>query len=470
MVEMLLAYLRLDPPKRQAVMTLVSDFEIGERGYSIANTDVNQAIAEAAEQGLQVQQKEALAVLLRWRYLGAVDRFRIYPRLSLLRHSCAADGEFQYDGQTGMGTLSARTSVNPQWWIGSWMLEDESLFWKGANVRSAALQKAGLLTQECCCPRCHGSDAVRAIKCPGCTDYQKRLKAAKLLMLMSSSAVLMATFVGWGRVTLDHVNLKQQGEVHRNGKLKRWRCTVCDFNASDVAVDGYIKIEMQLSEDLADLSAIPTDKLGEWLSVVGSRLGMQHWLCPALCMEIYRRHTVDSQGAKTFTFTAALAGLRVGEWFLSRKLSKPPQSVIDEVADMMINTLEFIQGRLVGIRDLRVVYLRAHDMIRNLMESFDKRLLDRLRPFSGAAQNIKRRCAFCHKFLQEDIQLPDCAEDISATDEGIVPLYCVHCMTLCYCDMGCQMSDWKRHRHYCIPMEADFLSTKLSSILLGSDS
>jgi len=370
-----------------------------------------------------------------------------------------------------MGTLSARTSVSPQWWIGSWMLEDANLWWRGANIRSAALQKAGLLSnQECCCARCYGNDVCRAIKCPGCTDYQKRLKAAKILMLLSTTAVLMASFVGWGRVTLHGVNNKRQGEVHRNGKLKRWRCTLCDFNASDVAVAGYIKIEMSLTEDLADLSAIPKDKLGDWLSVVGSRVGFDHWLAPALCMEIYKRHTVDTNGEKTLTFTAALAGLRFGEWFLSRKLQSPPQQVIDEVADMLINTLDFLHGRLPGIRDLRVVYLRAHDMIRNVMENMDKGLLDRLRPFSGAAQNIKRRCAFCHKFLPEDIKINEENEDISATDEGSVPLYCVHCMTLCYCDMGCQMSDWKRHRHYCVPLEADFQSAKLSSILLGANS
>lgn len=457
----LVAYSNLDIKKKGLLLQCTfTQFEVDDRGIDVTDEALAQALEVAKQRGAEVPPADARCVLQRCMAGSLVDELHLYEQASLLRHSCAADVEFVYSG--GMGAITARHNIAPQKFIGQWLLEDFNLWWKGANVRSAALQKAGLLNQECMCERCQGEDTCRAIKCPGCFDFQKRLKAARLLMLMSSSAVLMASFVGWCRVTIGGFTARMQGEVTRNGKLKRWRCNVCDFNASDVAVEGYIKIENKLVQELSDARAIPDDKLLEQVDVVTSRVGNQHWLAASLNFEVYDR--CMREGGTGMTYSACLASLRVAEWILSRKLPAPPQRLTDHVAEMMFHTLHFVGERLSGIRDLRVCYLRAVDLLREFFETIDKRSLDRFKTFAGAAQNIRRRCGFCQKFLKENIMMKE--GDISADDFHNETTICSRCATLSYCGLSCQMSDWKRHRHYCIPLDADFYSARVGRILV----
>jgi len=322
------------------------------------------------------------------------------------------------------------------------------------------LQARGLLAQECCCERCLGEDPCRAINCPGCTDFHKRLKAASTLMLFCGSATVMACFVGWRRVVCGAAGV-EQGEVTRNGKLKRWRCTKCDFNASDTAVEGYLKIEVALVNQLSDLQSLPPEQLRSWASTVEARMGGNHWLVSSLWREIFRRE-VDAN-PDGFSFVAVLATIRLCEWFQSRNLTKPPVEVVDELGDMMFRTMTFLNSSLLGVRDLRVLYLRAIDTFRVLIESLDKSMLEKFKPFAGTAQNLRRRCGFCSKFLKEDAESGE--PDICADDTGR-PTLCSVCMDLGYCGLSCQLSDSMRHKPYCIPMQADFKSRLIESILL----
>merc|ERR1719229_699677 len=117
---------------------------------------------------------------------------------------------------------------------------------------------------------------------------------------------------------------------------------------------------------------------------------------------------------------------------------------------MAFQTLELLQGQMNGVQDFRVCYLRAADLIRNFLEYVDKRALERFKSFGGLAQNLKRRCGFCQKFINFDAVSAepacissDCFED--------APVTCARCGILSYCCTGCQVSDMKRHRFNCIP-------------------
>jgi len=173
-------------------------------------------------------------------------------------------------------------------------------------------------------------------------------------------------------------------------------------------------------------------------------------------------------------FTGAIMALQYCEWFQSRKLPVPPQPIIDQLAEMMFRTLGFLQGAVLGVRDLRVLYLRAVDVVRTLIETVDRSLLERFKPFAGTALNIRRKCAFCQNVLPE-VDMTALIDDeveqsISADDNGQGPVCCAVCMELSYCDLSCQMSDAKRHRPCCIPACENFSSPKLFSMLVvGGD-
>lgn len=455
----IIAFSKLDETNRNVVISgTFTQFEIDDMHVDVDSETLNNALQMAHKHGVVTDPTTARLALQRCLAAAPVDKLHFYARASTLRHSCLADVSFEF--LSGMGTVTARCNIPPQRFVGMWMLQDTSLWWKGANVRSAALRKAGLVSQDAClCERCQGDDTCRAIRCPGCLDFQKRFDSARILMLLCSSAVLCAAFVGWSRIASRGATTSRHGEVSRNGKLKRWRCNVCDFNTSDTVVEGYINIELKLVRDLSDIRQMPLPMLLEQVDVVRSRIGMQHWLAASFHFELVRRCL--EEGGPGMTYSGCLSSLRLAEWFSSRKLASPPQPVIDKIAEIMFNTLTFMGEHLLGVRDLRVAYLRAVDLLRGLFEQIDKKLLDRFKAFAGTAQNIRRRCGFCQKMLKGSYVKE---VDISADDFGTDEKICTKCDTLSYCNMSCQASDWPRHSYYCFSVDLDFHSEKVGNI------
>lgn len=472
--ERILAFLASDQKKRERFIEIIMEAEVRDREISVDLSklqEVLSVIPRSIKEGkipkdAKLDHNDAVQVISRWRFGASVDRTHVFERGSMLRHSCGAEVEVKVNQQTHQAVVTSRRALEASRFIGIWELQETNLWWKGANIRSAAVFREGVLQQqECGCERCQAEDVCRAIKCPGCLDFKKRREAAKSLMLLCSSALLMAAFVGWRRLSSGNPLTMDQGEVTRNGKLKRWRCSQCDFDVSDTAFDGFLKIETQLVDDLWDITGIPREELMNWSATVEQRVGTSHWLAPHVWFEIYRRQTARNG---VLTFSTALVCLRICEWFLSRKLQSPPQAVVDQLEEMMFRTLEFLQASLVGVRDLRVVYLRAVDLIRTFIESVDKKLLDKFKAFAGVAQNIRRRCAFCQKMLREsDMEFAE-PKDISADDDGGEPVCCATCQDLWYCDMSCQISDYRRHRHFCYPSGTDFFSKKVEEVLIAA--
>lgn len=82
------------------------------------------------------------------RMAGVCPPFLICPspfsrEASTLRHSCAANVDVCRERGSSMMTITARFTINPQTRIGAWLIGDTSIWWKGANVRSEALQACG---------------------------------------------------------------------------------------------------------------------------------------------------------------------------------------------------------------------------------------------------------------------------------------------------------------------------------------
>merc|ERR1712039_188051 len=120
-------------------------------------------------------------------------------------------------------------------------------------------------------------------------------------------------------------------------------------------------------------------------------------------------------------------------------------------------------------------FIRAVRLANMLIERYDKRLADRLTNYNVSVQYIRRRCAFCQCVLPEEnnaalsLTLTDTEKRISATGTGDgVPVQCINCMDLCYCDTDCQMSDSPRHRHYCLPRGVAFWSQEVSTMFGAS--
>lgn len=436
-VARLAAYIALPHQLKLEFMRMFTNIELAQRGRTSQDVNVEEFEELAEEANEQaggsvpaLSAADAAEVMFRWDAARHISTIRMYRNISKLIHSCAADVEFRYNIETEMGIVTANGDLKPQTMIGLWLLDDVDVWWKGADMRSEALRNAGFFEKECHCVRCEGADMCRAVKCPNC----------------------------------------ERGETTRHGCLKRWSCNLCDFNGSDEAVAGFVDLEQQLCRDLRDVSLIDKDELRSWVKHVEARLGLRHWLVAALWKEIHCRQVAKR---KEPTFPSTLACLQFLEWIVSRKLSVPPKALVEQLSNMVLSALRFLHGKLPGgVRDLRVVFLRAVDVARSVADAMDRDLLSHIMPFAGAALNIRRMCGFCKALLpEEEISQPEdqsCLtdqDDSGIVDDGIVTR-CAWCQELRYCDLGCQKADMKRHRPYCIPAGDTFLSASIARVMV----
>ena len=333
------------------------------------------------------------------------------------------------------------------------------LWWKGNNVRSFAARKMGLLPQDsqCQCERCLGEDTCRAMRCPGCHDHNKRVKAAAVFLSHCESAMVMAAFAAWSRLR-DLVvpgfpargTAGRTGEAVCGGRLRNWKCSRCDFKIKEGAFEGMLATEAALVRDLTPIRKVPALRLAGGMREVEEALGLCHWLAAEVWLETYRR---QSEPDGELSFAAALAALQVFEWFIGRRLPAPPRQLGGRLADMVFATLGFLLSRSSGVRDFRVPFLRALEVCQSLLSWADRGLLEtetrreaeeRLAPYDEAARSMRSTCAFC---LEE---LPDPEEEDVAM--------CATCCELSYCDQDCQVADMPRHRGRCMGTSTSFTS------------
>lgn len=437
-VKRLLAFCRLNAQQQSEFMKVFTDQEMRDRGASADDADLDsftgileKAVAEDASVNL-LSKREVAGVVLRWRLAQRVNKFRIFKVASKLLHHCGAPVSCDIN-DSGMIALAANGDIRPQTRIGTWMLEDVDLWWKGANVRQEELIAEGVLNQKCCCERCLDSDACRTLKCPDCTT----------------------------------------GEFRRNGKAKKWICAECDFQGSDDAMSCFIQVEAQLLEELSDLGALPKDRLRGLLDTVEERLGLRHWLAAALWKAIYQRFSRKRGAGSERNFTSIWAAMDFLEWLVSRQLPPPPEEMRGDLVAMGFAVLEFLQVRMTGVRDLRVVFLRALQVVRSVFGSMDRDLTDRLTPYIATASNMKRRCGFCETLLpeeaaegQREFVPPSQWANEDSYEEETDAICCATCNELWYCDMGCQLADLPRHRPYCVPKNQPLCSKLVTQIML----
>jgi len=359
--------------------------------------------------------------------------------LSKTSHSCAAQVELEHDS-SGTGSVVARYEVGPNEWIGAWLLEDCHLWYKGADCRARELRALSMLPEdvkECRCHRCQGADVCRAMRCPRCS----------------------------------------KGELVRNGKDGLWRCELpaCEFQGADgdAAVVALIKAESGLRQDLLDLDSVTTEELYGHARGVSEKLGPGHWLHGTVWWELYRRHSSAEQEQ---SFRSAAAGLCFLHWLASRRLPTPPPGLVEELVAMLSGVLDFLKARSSGegVRDLRVVYLRACTLASELLDGFgNPRLFERFKPMMAMAVNMRRRCAFCKNRLPEARQEPEEYPDTFGDEDGgeveeRVPTGCRVCGELAYCDVGCQVADSLRHRAFCVPCGEGLGSERVRRMLVSA--
>lgn len=426
----IVAFARLKKQLRAEFLNVFTDLELSQRSQSVDAVDLApyQRLLDEVSGDEAVSSMSALevaSVMLRWGLARHVSKIRMFKTLSKMIHSCAATVQFEYSLDFEMGVLKAWSDVPSQTRVGAWLIEDVDCWWKGADVRSRALQAEGLASHPCRCDRCLGPDTCRAVKCPNCAD----------------------------------------GELVRHEKVQQWVCSTCDFSGSDNAVAGFVKVEGNLIQEVGDVTQLSKDDLALWLKSVEARVGLRHWLAAALWKESYARHS-SRKGEQTFR--SAFAGLNFLDWLSSRDLSRPPEELLKEIREMALNTLGFLETCMEGVRDLRVLYLRAVKVVQRVA-GCDEVLLEQYTHHSGVACNLRRLCAFCKSRLPEpaaeedDDDLPPSASPDEYCMEARA-VTCGICRELSYCDLSCQVSDLPRHREYCIPTAARLHSERVRKI------
>lgn len=437
-VARLAAYLSLSPDDRQELLKkVITNLELSQFCHPPEDEDVDEMkglLIEVDHPDLDVMR--AAEGIARWRISAHVCKTRIYRILSKTGHSCAAQVELEHDS-TGTGSIVARYEVGPSEWIGAWLLEDCHLWYKGADRRSLELRALGMLPEdvrECRCRRCQGADVCRALRCPRCS----------------------------------------KGEIVRNGKDKLWRCELpaCGFEGADgdAAVVALTRAESRVRQDL-HLDEASTEELYAHVRRVSEELGPGHWLHGAAWWELYRRHLGAEQGQ---SFCSAAAGLCFLDWLASRRLPTPPPGLVEELVTMISGILDFLKAQASGegVRDLRVVYLRACTLASELLDGFgNPRLFERLKPMLAMAVNMRRRCGFCKNRLAEVGQEPEEYPDTFGDDDGAeveesVPAGCRVCGELAYCDVGCQVADSLRHKAFCVPCGEGLGSNRVRRMLV----
>lgn len=435
-VKRVLAFLKLKAQHQNEFMKVFTDLEMAERGSSPEDVDLDgfQGVLDKAgaedQTANSLSKREAAAIILRWRLARHVSKFRVFKVASKMLHHCGAPVSCEYRSESDMAVVVARSEISPQSRIGIWALEDVDSWWKGANVRHQALIDEGILTKPCRCDRCMAPDVCRALKCPDCG----------------------------------------KGVFMRDGKAKKWKCQECTFEGSDEVLAGFIQVETQLLEDMSDVSALPKNQLQTWVDTVDARLGLQHWLAGALFKEIHQRFS-GRKGERSFRSVGA--AMNFLQWLHLKKLPPPPEELHGDLVVMGFAVLEFLQARMMGVRDLRCIFYRALAVVRPIFESINSDLSERLKLYTGTAVNMRRRCSYCKTLLPED--LPEGEQETLPpsqweNDDDFVeeqnPVCCAVCKELWYCDLGCQMADMPRHRPYCVPADQPLYCKQVTEIML----
>mmetsp|Transcript_117214 Transcript_117214/g.215644 ORF Transcript_117214/g.215644 Transcript_117214/m.215644 type:complete len:491 (+) Transcript_117214:40-1512(+) len=420
--------------QRDEFMSIFSDMELKHCGVHPDSLDEDRktelevlARRYKEKEQLEVEPQMSLvaSVICRWDLVSQSTMIHMYRKISRIFHSCDACVSYEYDADCEMGVVVARHDLPPLATLGMWIPQDVHLYWKGADVRSAALIDAQIYRKECACVRCCGPDTCRAIKCP-----DTKCKS---------------------------------GEIVRWGKDQMWRCSQCKFESSDRAGEGIFAVEQTLRDDLGDLSKISTHEFKDWLAHVETRLGLRHWLAALIWREGYVRQVAE---AGELSFQSCWCSICFLEWIMSRNLPRPPQALVKEMATMALRTLDFLQARAYGVRDLRVIFLRIVEVLRKLFEDVSPDMLPRFRLFAGQAVNMRRVCAFCREPLKESRSAAQ-EVSISEDDENDGPVRCGICQDLEYCDVSCQMADIQRHRPYCVPAGKNFHSKEVRNVMIA---
>eukprot|EP00927_Polykrikos_kofoidii_P061636 TRINITY_DN56470_c0_g1_i1.p1 TRINITY_DN56470_c0_g1~~TRINITY_DN56470_c0_g1_i1.p1 ORF type:complete len:511 (+),score=74.54 TRINITY_DN56470_c0_g1_i1:130-1662(+) len=462
--ERMVAYLQLAPAQKSEFINVFTGAELQQRRFGVES--VSESRKEEYEVLLERAQDEGCAptatlselvsAMCRWAVAVSVSRVRMYKHISRLTHSCAASVELEHDAGLGIGVVRARFALWTHTRIGIWLLEDVHLWWKGADVRSKAIQHHGLWHQDCVCERCMGADFCRALRCPTCDASGN------------------------------------SGEVVRDGQSMKWTCVVCKFTGSDDCLRGVVTVEQQLIKDLSHVHDMAITDVDNWVCTVVQRLGPQHWLFAAVQMEMYQRQLRRTDNLE-MDFRALAASLQFLEWLSSRKIvGVPPTVLLEELGDMALRALGFLARELGGVRDLRVIFLRAVPLIRTLFERMDKKLFPELQPYSDQAAAIRESCAFCGTKIQHGCQSHDISTEVallpeasaaiafgsgeeSSDGENIVyreeetgPTTCGLCEDLLYCDLSCQKADIIRHKSFCVPKGKTFFSKAARQVMILS--
>eukprot|EP00929_Paragymnodinium_shiwhaense_P097439 TRINITY_DN5911_c1_g1_i5.p2 TRINITY_DN5911_c1_g1~~TRINITY_DN5911_c1_g1_i5.p2 ORF type:complete len:223 (+),score=31.70 TRINITY_DN5911_c1_g1_i5:398-1066(+) len=218
---------------------------------------------------------------------------------------------------------------------------------------------------------------------------------------------------------------------------------------------------------------MPTNELESGSIAVASKLGSQHWLVAAFLYEQFRRHDGETDCQSVFY------ALQFFTWLSGRSLTAPPFALVEQLFSMADQSLAFLFRELDGVRDLRNVFLRSVELLREYFKTVDQAAFSKLGSYAGHARNIQRNCAYCGErvgdvALQQS-SVADGKDPVLAaaeidgcsaqTVEDNMPKQCSLCKELIYCDLGCQKADMPRHRSWCIPSGCGSGSPELRRVM-----